>query len=74
MEGNPAARFIPAAVFFLAAAGVFARGFARRKRGKKTGWKTAAVFCVLLLAGVLAAAGVIDCAGLLARWFVYQGL
>ncbi|MDR1933458.1 MAG: cytochrome c biogenesis protein CcdA [Spirochaetales bacterium] len=70
--GEAAARFIPAAVFFLAALGppvvraVRKRGFPPRSM--------LAVCLVFLLLAISQAAGLLDCAGLISSWFLYQGL
>jgi cytochrome c-type biogenesis protein len=68
-EGGSPVRLIPALLFFLAAAliPVF------RLLGKKSpfGRGPLVFFCLFCVLGVLQAAGIINCAGLLARWFLY---
>jgi cytochrome c-type biogenesis protein len=70
-SGSPWARFVPAVIFFLAAAfpcAVYIR--------KKSLPPLAVKLCcaILLLLGIAQAAGLINCAAVISRWFLYQGL
>jgi hypothetical protein len=70
-SGSPAARLIPAVLFLLAAAIPPAVCILKKNRPSP-----AMKLCcaLLLLAGIAQATGLLDCAGLVARWFLYQGL
>jgi cytochrome c-type biogenesis protein len=71
-SGSLAARFIPAAVFFLAALIPFVF-FGIRK--KKLPPFAAKLCCGIFLAlGIAQAAGFINCAAVISTWFLYQGL
>jgi cytochrome c-type biogenesis protein len=70
MEGGPLVRLVPAFLFFLIALLIpvcrLLRGKSPLARGPLIGFS---LFCIL---GILQAAGVLDCAGLLARWLIFR--
>jgi cytochrome c-type biogenesis protein len=68
--GSPPVRLIPALIFFLAAAFI---PLFRLRRGKALlGGFPLFFLCLFCVLGILQAAGILDCAGLLARWFLYR--
>jgi cytochrome c-type biogenesis protein len=76
-RGGLAVRMIPSGLFLLAALVPLAyRALRSRKNPGRAAFsaKTLAVCGLFLLLGVAQAAGLIDCAGFAARWFLYQGL
>jgi cytochrome c-type biogenesis protein len=76
-SGGLAARMIPSGLFLLAAFAPFAYRAVRsgKDRGRAAlSAKTLALCGLFLLLGAAQAAGLIDCVGLAARWFLYQGL
>ncbi|MDR3200711.1 MAG: cytochrome c biogenesis protein CcdA [Spirochaetales bacterium] len=71
-SGDPSARFIPAAVFFLAA--LLPPAFYSVKKRRFPPRSMFLICMAFLLLAIVQTTGLIDCAALAARWFLYQGL